>query len=102
MRSLRIGIAAIPERQPEAQPLVDIAEPGQAVFAPAVGARARVIVWEVVPGLAVGTVVLADGAPLAFADVGTPEVPVAGLQEAVLEFSERRYPLSLSAHMPDG
>src|SRR5262249_12548776 len=43
--------------------------------APAVGARSRLVVREVVPRGAVRAVVLANGAPLAFAEVRTPLAP---------------------------
>src|SRR5215831_21170199 len=88
---LKDRVTAIPQRQPEAQPLLDVAEPGQAVLTPAVGAGARVVVWQVAPGFAVRAVVLADRAPLALAEVGPPQVPVAGLAEAVLEPPEPSY-----------
>ena len=94
-------VAAVPEREREAEPLLDVGEAGQAVLAPAVGPRAGVVVREVVPRLAVGAVVLADRAPLPLAQVRAPQVPVAGLQQAVLELAERLDPLALLAHRSD-
>src|SRR5215471_2879759 len=76
---LQNWISAIPERQSETQALFDVAEPRETVLAPAVCSGPGVIVGEVVPRLAVGTVVLADGAPLPLTDVRAPDVPVAGL-----------------------
>ena len=55
--------------------LLFVAEAGDAVLAPAVGAAAGVVVGEVLPGVAAGGVVLADGAPLAVAEVGAPAAP---------------------------
>ena len=46
-------IAAVPEREREAEALAVVGEAGEAVLAPAVGARARLVVAEVVPGVAV-------------------------------------------------
>src|SRR5438477_562924 len=48
---------------------------GDAVLAPAVRTRARMIVREVVPGGAAGAVVLAHRAPRALADVRSPCAP---------------------------
>src|SRR5262249_23730542 len=72
---LQDRIAAVPERQREAEVLHAIAEAGDPVLAPAVGAAARVIVGEVVPRRPAGAVVLAHGPPLALAQVGSPVLP---------------------------
>ena len=68
-------VGAVPQRQRQAQPLALVADPGDPVLAPAVGARARLVVGEVVPGVAVLAVVLAHRAPLALAQVRTPRLP---------------------------
>src|SRR5258705_3546122 len=82
------GILPVPERESEAKPLPLVADASQSVFAPVVSARARLVVAEVVPGIAVVAVVLADGAPLAFAEVRPPGFPggggVAGRGEALV------------------
>ncbi len=72
---LQYRVGAVPQRQRKAQPLRVVADACYAVFAPAVGARARLVVRQVVPGVAVGAVVLAHRAPLAFADIGAPAAP---------------------------
>jgi hypothetical protein len=69
------GIFFVPEGEGEAEALLAIAEAGEAIFAPAVGAAAGVVVGEVFPGVAVWGVVFADGAPLAFGEVRTPAAP---------------------------
>jgi hypothetical protein len=69
------GILAVPQGQREAQALFVIGQADDAVLAPAVGARAGVVVGEEVPGVAVLAVVLADRAPLPFAHVGSPFLP---------------------------
>src|SRR6266545_1215281 len=69
-------IATIPQRQRETHHLLTIADSGQTVFVPAVGARPRVIVWKIVPGSATGAVVFAHRAPGAFAHVGPPALPM--------------------------
>ena len=83
--SLRVGQAehplledrvdAVPQRDREAEDLGVVAESGDAVLAPLVGARAGLVVGEVLPGVAELAVVLAHGAPLPLADVRTPLLP---------------------------
>src|SRR6185503_6528672 len=75
-------VASVPQRQREADVLVAIADPGDAVFVPAIGARARLFVGEVVPGIAVRAVVFAHRAPRALGEVRAPALPVDGLLQA--------------------
>ena len=72
---LEYGILAIPKSKGKAQPLLIIAEAGDAILAPMIGARARLIVGKVAPGVAVLAIVLSDGSPLALAEVGPPQLP---------------------------
>ena len=60
---LEDGIPAVPQGEREAQKLAVIGDPRQPVLAPAIGARPRLVVTEVVPGVARLAVVLADGRP---------------------------------------
>ena len=87
-------IAPVPQGQREAEPPVVVGDPGDPVLAPAVGARARVVVREEIPGRPVGAVVLAHRAPLALGQVGPPAPPVDvvafGLPESLLLCGERR------------
>ena len=55
------------------------------------------VVRQVVPGVAAGAVVLADGAPLTFTDVGAPQIPVAGLAQPLVESAEALDPLPFCA-----
>src|SRR4030095_9790665 len=73
---LQDGIVPVPERPREAEALVVVRDPRDAVLAPAIGPRARVVVRQVLPGIAVAAVVLAHGAPLPLAHVGPPLLPV--------------------------
>ena len=73
---LEDGVAAVPEREPEAHHLMTVADSCNAVFAPAISARARVVVREIFPSRAVRAVIFADRAPLALGKVGTPALPV--------------------------
>ncbi len=88
------GIGAIPEGEGEAEPLAVVGDSGEAVLAPAVGARPRLIVAEVVPGVTRLAVVLTDRPPLALREVGAPLLPggarLGGLLEAALFAVHRR------------
>ena len=95
---LQDRVPPVPQRQGQAQPLLDIAEPGQAVLTPPVGPRPGVVVRQVVPRVAVGAVVLPDRAPLPLADVRPPPVPLPGLQQPVLQPAEPGDPLAFCAH----
>ena len=57
-------VGTVPERKRKAQALAFVADPCDPILAPPVGARSGVVVGEVVPGVTVVAVVLADGAPL--------------------------------------
>ena len=76
-------VAAVPEGGGEDEELVAIADAGDAVLAPAIGLAAGQVVRQVVPGVAVGAVVLAHGGPGAVADVRPPAPPAA---DVVLDF----------------
>src|SRR5262249_13706504 len=62
-----------------------VAEPGQAVLAPAVGPAAGLLVRQVAPGVAAGAVVLADGAPLPLAEVRPPLLPGPAAEAVLLQ-----------------
>ena len=68
-------VFAVPQRHAEAQQLHVVGDAGQTVFAPVIGARAGLIVGEVVPRVAVLAVVLANCSPLPLAKVGSPLPP---------------------------
>ena len=51
---LQDRIAAVPQRDREADALMAVGDAAEAVLVPAIGARTRVIVREVLPGGAVG------------------------------------------------
>src|SRR3989441_1191898 len=69
-------VLLVPEREREAEPLVIVRDPEEAVLSPAIGAGPRVVMREVVPRRPVGGVVLTDRAPLALRQVGSPPPPV--------------------------
>ena len=74
---LQDRVAAVPEREREAERLAVVADAGEAVLAPAVGARAGVVVREEAPRVAAGAVVLAHRAPGALAEVRAPSAATA-------------------------
>ena len=65
-------VLAVPEREREAEPLLVVGDAGQPVLAPVIRPRARLVVAEVIPGIAVLAVILAHGAPLALAQSKGP------------------------------
>src|SRR4029077_5993003 len=73
---LQKRIALVPERESEADSLMAVAEAGDAVFTPAIGAGASLVVSKIVPGVAVRAVVLANRSPLAFGKIGAPALPM--------------------------
>src|SRR5262245_45353306 len=68
-------ISTIPQSEREAEALAVVANAGQTILAPAVGARAGVVVGEVIPRVTVVAVVLAHCAPLALAQIRSPFLP---------------------------
>ncbi|KMQ84392.1 hypothetical protein RF55_17832, partial [Lasius niger] len=60
-------VAAIPQGQPQTPIEILVAEAGQAVFAPPVGAGMRVLEREGAPAIAIGAIVFAHRAPLTLA-----------------------------------
>ena len=71
-------VPLVPEGNREAEPGVLVGDAEKSVLAPAVGARAGVVVGQVLPRRAASGVVLADRAPLAFREVRPPPIPVGG------------------------
>ncbi len=65
-------VRTVPERRREAQPLVAVADPEDAVFAPAVRSRARLLERKIIPRVAIATVIFANRPPLPIAEIGTP------------------------------
>src|SRR5262249_7831478 len=68
-------IAPIPQREREAQKLAVVGDASEPVLTPSVGTVLRVIMSEVVPGVAVRAVVLAHRPPLALAQIRPPLLP---------------------------
>ncbi len=68
-------VAPVPQREPEAPGLLQVREGGHAVLVPPEGTAPGVVVREELPRVAVGAVVLADGAPGALGDVRAPVAP---------------------------
>ncbi len=92
-------VAPVPEREREAEPLVEVADAREPLLVPAVRARGRVVVREEVPGVPVRAVVLPHGAPGALGEVRAPRVPGAGVGQRPLGVADGRHPLALGAHV---
>ena len=71
-------VAAIPQRQRKAQTLLLVAQSPQPVLAPAIGARARLVMAEMSPGVTIGAIVLAHRTPGPLRQIGPPQTPVRG------------------------
>src|SRR5262249_47734963 len=95
---LQDRVPPVPQRQAQAQPLVDVAEPGQAVFPPPVGPGPRVIMRQVIPRVAVGALIPRHRPPLPLANIRPPPVPSPRLQQPVLQPAEPGDPIALRAH----
>src|SRR5262249_10628547 len=67
---LQDRIAPVPQRDGEADAPLAIGDAKQAVFAPAIGAAAGLVVWEVVPARSPLRIVLAHRPPLACGEIG--------------------------------
>ncbi len=73
---LQNGIFSIPERKREAKVLMVVANAQNAVFGPAVGSGACVIMRKIFPSSAVGAVILPHIAPGPLGEIGTPALPM--------------------------
>src|SRR5215831_7376967 len=72
---LQNGVFSVPEGQRQTEALMIVAEAGNGIFTPTIGAAARLVVTEVIPSSSIGTIILAHGSPLTLAQVGSPEAP---------------------------
>ena len=75
---LEAVVVAVPEGDAEVEKAEPVAETGDAVLTPPVGAAMGLLERERLPGIAARGVVLAHRAPLAGRQVGAPEPPRVG------------------------
>ncbi len=80
-------VAVVPEREPEADVLMAIADAGEAVLVPAVDTRSGVIVRKEFPGVAVRAVVFADRRPGTVAEIWSPAFPMSAAVGGFLQSS---------------
>src|SRR5215467_2551926 len=73
---LKNGIAPVPQGHCKADVLMTVADARDSILVPAVRPRSRVVMREVLPGVAIWAVVLANGAPGTLAEVRTPTLPM--------------------------
>ena len=76
-------VAAVPDGQRQAEVLEAVAEAGESVLVPSIGAAPGLVVGEVIPGVAVGAIVLAHGPPGSLGEVRPPALPVGATGRAV-------------------
>src|SRR5215472_6827167 len=79
------GVLAVPQRQGKAEILSIIGNTGEPIFAPAICARSCLVVTEIVPGMAILTVVFANCAPLTLTEVWPPFFPRYTLQARLFQ-----------------
>src|SRR5208283_72247 len=72
---LEDGVFTIPQGYAEAQQLLIIADASKTVLTPVIRTGSGLVMSEVVPGITILAVVLADRAPLPLAKVGSPFSP---------------------------
>ena len=92
-------ITSVPQRQRQAQELVLVGNAAEAVLAPAIGARAGVVVRQEIPGIAVGAVVLSHRTPRPFRQVRSPQAPVLLADTVIFESLAFRVEGSAIAHL---
>src|SRR5262245_15855276 len=68
-------VPSIPQSQAKTEQLFLIAEAGQTILTPVIGSRTGLVVAEVVPGVSIAAIVLANRAPLSLTEIGTPLSP---------------------------
>src|SRR5262249_38434411 len=72
---LQNRIVSIPKREGEAEPLFEIRDSSYAILAPAVGARPRVVMREIIPRVAVSAVIFPHSPPCPVAEIWSPKIP---------------------------
>src|SRR5205807_2544208 len=82
---LQDGVAPVPESHGEAEALVVVGDAENAILAPAIGARAGMVVREVVPGRAVGGIIFPHCPPLPVGQVRAPAQPLGRARARLLE-----------------
>src|SRR5512147_3157622 len=88
----------VPKGERKTDSLLLVADPPEPILAPAIGARAGVIVGEEIPRVTPRTIVLADGPPLTLGQIRAPLLPqlflLASFFEAEMLSSLHRTPFS--------
>src|SRR5205085_12474441 len=88
------GIAAVPKRESQAESLLRIRNSPDSVLAPAESAGPGMVVREIIPGVAVRTVILAHRSPGPLRQIRSPQMPA-------LVLAIFRDPLLLGIHAAD-
>src|SRR5262249_59382948 len=82
---LEDGIASVPERQGKAQTLMAVADTGNTVLVPPIGARPCLVMRKIFPGFSGGAVIFAHRAPCALAQIRPPTLPVVDSMQRFLQ-----------------
>jgi len=82
---LQKRVAFIPESEGETEPILEIRNTTDSVFIPAIGTGTRMIVRQVVPGIAIGAVIFPHRPPGAVCQVRAPAMPVLFTRTVFLE-----------------
>src|SRR5262249_47472963 len=72
---LQNGVPAIPQSNREAELLLVIRDPSQAVLTPPIRSGPRLVMAKVIPRIPVGAVIFANCTPLPFAEIWSPLLP---------------------------
>src|SRR5262245_15678797 len=78
-------VNSVPQLNGKAEPAFAIADAKQAIFAPAIGAASRVIVWKICPHIAIRRVVFSNRSPLPLGQIWAPPLPVLFAPRVLLE-----------------
>ena len=93
---LEVRVTAVPQCEAHTQVLPEGGDTRHAVFVPPIGARHRVVVREVVPGITVSGIVLAHRSPRTLRKVRAPLVPRSGIFGSVQQPSGIGHTLALA------
>ena len=76
---LEVGIFFIPKGRCEAEQLIPVTDPRDAILAPAVGLGTGHSIGEIPPGIAICGIILPDRAPCPVGEIGPPPPPAMGI-----------------------
>src|SRR6266566_3220174 len=72
---LQNWIGLVPQGKSKTHESLIVTNTQQAILAPTIGARTRVIMWEVIPCITIDGIILTYSTPLAFTKIRSPAIP---------------------------